>query len=89
MIAIPRQIPIDRESFTYINDSGPLRFYYKNHRGDVRERRVLMPRFNYGILKHYYPDKPQWFIYAFDVDKNAWRSFAMMNILGFIKDEPS
>lgn len=54
-------------------------FWYKNHRGEERYRRVQPIRIYYGRTD-YYPE-PQWLLAADDLEKNCeYRVFAMANI---------
>lgn len=57
-----------------------ITFTYRNHRGEVAERRVRG-----GLLVWLgapgYGYKPGWFITGTDVDKEATRSFALSNII--------
>lgn len=56
-----------------------IKFMYKNHRGEIAERRcqpqaleyLFTPGFNYS---------PGWFLRCWDEDKKAIRSFALSNI---------
>lgn len=54
-----------------------VRFTYKNHRGEVRERLVEPFRVFYGATSWH---STQWILTALDVEKNAWRHFALKDI---------
>lgn len=56
-----------------------LSFTYKNYRGEVATRAVIPQTVWYG-LSPFHDDKPQWFLKAYDLDKQAFRDFAMADI---------
>lgn len=51
-----------------------LRFRYINHAGKTAVRNVVSPTLFWG-QSDFYPD-PQWLLNAYDLDKQAWRTFA-------------
>lgn len=53
----------------------PARITYTNYRGETAERTITPKRVWYGI-SDWHP-VPQWFLTAFDHDKNADRDFAL------------
>lgn len=55
-----------------------VRILYTNHRGETRIRHILPERLYFGCTD-WHPE-PQWLLDAFDIDKNALRSFAMKDI---------
>lgn len=55
----------------------PARITYTNYRGETAERTITPKRAWYGISE-WHPD-PQWFLTAFDHDKNADRDFALID----------
>lgn len=59
----------------------PATFTYVNYKGVRTERRVMPLQLWYG-RSDYYAD-PQWFIRAWDLDRNATRDFALQYILGW------
>lgn len=59
-----------------------VRFVYENHRDNVADRTVLPIRLWFGKTD-WYP-KEQWFLHAFDLDKQEARDFAMTNISRWI-----
>lgn len=63
-----------------------LHFIYTNHRGETAARRVVNPLLFFGATE-YYPET-QWLMYAFDIDKDNSRTFAVKNIKEFIEGEP-
>lgn len=52
-----------------------LRFMYRNHRGDVAERRVVARRIRFGTTS-WYP-APQMLLVADDIERNASREFTV------------
>lgn len=65
-------------------DSPPIKFFYKNWRGECGYRTINgAPMFWYGESK--YHEGPQWFIKAYDVDKQDIRDFAVLDIIEFVK----
>ena len=60
--------------------SEPLRFVYRNHRGDVTERAVRPLRIWFG--KTEWHPTPQWLLRAIDLDKGAESDFAIGEIVG-------
>ena len=57
---------------------------YRNHRGEVGQRRVIPERVWFGQTD-WHPG-PQWLLDAFDLDRRACRSFAVKEILSFEMD---
>lgn len=55
----------------------PARIIYTNYRGETAERTITPKRVWYGI-SDWHP-VPQWFLTAFDHDKNADRDFALID----------
>lgn len=55
----------------------PARITYTNYRGETAERTITPKRVWYGI-SDWHPE-PQWFVTAFDHDKNADRDFALID----------
>lgn len=56
----------------------PLRFTYRNHRGDIGVRTVAPLGIRYGSTA-WHPE-PQWLLRAYDLDKSAEREFAINDI---------
>lgn len=52
---------------------------YTNWRGERSTRAVLPLRFFYGTSEFHRPN-PEWLMDAFDIDKQALRTFSMCNI---------
>ncbi len=58
----------------------PVRFIYRNHRGEVATRHVIVLRFSFGESE-WHPG-PQVFLHAYDLDRRAERAFALKDIIG-------
>lgn len=56
----------------------PASIIYKNWRGEVAERRIVPESFFYGATQ-WHPEN-QWFMRAFDLDKQEYRDFALKDI---------
>lgn len=56
----------------------PITINYTNHRGERSLRRVLPTAIRFGATE--YHTTPQWLLEAFDVGKQADRTFAMRDI---------
>jgi hypothetical protein len=56
-----------------------LKFRYRNHRGEVELREVRPERIRFASTE-WYPEK-QWHLYAFCLDRQALRWFALKNIM--------
>jgi predicted DNA-binding transcriptional regulator YafY len=54
---------------------------YTNHRGERRERRVSPNYLMFGT--HEYHPEAQWLLDAWDVEKGAYRTFAVQHIHGW------
>ncbi len=52
---------------------------YRNHRGEVSERKILPRSFRFGV-SIWHPE-PQWLLEAYDITKAADRTFALKDIL--------
>lgn len=64
--------------FEPIKGGTVLQFRYKNHRGKMGVRNVLVKGINYGVTA-YHP-MPQLFLSGFDLDKSVNRDFAVNDI---------
>lgn len=60
-------------------ETPPLTFLYRNHRGEVAQRRVWPNSLYYGS-SGWHPE-PQWFLHAVDLDRDAVRVFAFRDII--------
>lgn len=61
--------------------SEPLVFLYRNHRNEVATRRV-QPHRVYRGADEYHPEM-QWLMTAFDLDRDAVRTFALRDVLAW------
>lgn len=59
-----------------------IEFVYRNWRGEVSTRRVVPLHLNHGATE-WHPE-PQWLLIAFDVEKDAERSFALRDINPYV-----
>ncbi|MEZ2132739.1 MULTISPECIES: hypothetical protein [unclassified Sinorhizobium] len=59
-------------------DEPPLTFVYRNWRGEIATRTVRPIRLEYGATD-WHPE-PQWLLIAWDIEKDAERSFAVKDI---------
>lgn len=64
--------------------SQPAVILYRNYRGETARRRII-PQLVWFGATDWHP-KPQWVLEAFDVDKNATRSFALRDVVSFDYD---
>lgn len=63
------------------NELPILEFYYRNYKGVCAIRKVQEPKMFYGKTEHH--PKMQWFMKAFDIDKDDFRDFAVADIIHF------
>lgn len=67
---------LDSDLVFPLQDTGiVLRVVYKNWRGEVSERKIVPKTAWFGSTQ-WHPE-PQWILDAFDLDRQAERSFAM------------
>ena len=57
----------------------PVRFHYRNHRGEVAWRQVRPIAWQFMATQHHQP--AQWILQALDVEKREDRQFALANVL--------
>lgn len=62
----------------------PLKFFYKNWKGEYGYRTVHDPIMWYGSTQ--YHKEPQWMIKGYDVDKDDIRDFAVNDIVEFVRE---
>ncbi|MBB4051834.1 putative DNA-binding transcriptional regulator YafY [Devosia subaequoris] len=62
----------------------PLTFVYRNHRGVTDRRRVRPLRVEYKTSEWHVGE--QWILVAYDLDKQAERDFAMIDIIDLSPD---
>ncbi len=60
----------------------PLKFLYKNWKGETREREVEPIKVWFGKTE-FHPEE-QWFLKAKDLEKNEERDFALLDIEKFL-----
>lgn len=64
-------------------DAPEIVFFYRNWRGECGYRKIRgAPTFWYGTSP--YHKGPQWFIKAYDADKDDVRDFAVKDIIEFV-----
>lgn len=61
-----------------INSGETIIFDYKNHRGEIALRRIQPSRISFGNSAWH--TVRQWLLHGFDLDKKAYRTFAMKDI---------
>lgn len=61
-------------------DAEPLVIAYTNHRGERRVRRLMPIAICFGASPHH--EGRQWFLRAFDLEKQAERDFALAGFAG-------
>lgn len=74
------------------NDSCPhyspfdyLKVNYKNYKGETSIRTIIPAKVHYGHTDYHKED--QWLMDVWDVDKDAPRTYSMMDIIEFIKED--
>lgn len=67
-------------------DQSTVRIKYTNYRGETSIRRVIPRSITFGSTD-WHPDK-QWLLEAFDLDKDAERSFALRDVHEWGISEP-
>ena len=60
----------------------PLKFKYKNWKGITAIRTVIPEKIYYGSTEFH--KESQWLMEAFDLDKDATRTFAVKDILAWV-----
>jgi len=71
-------------SFGDMKYSHPLKVKYKNWQGEIGIRTIIPRNVWYGNTNYHKED--QWLMDVWDVDKDAQRTYAVMDIIEFIKD---
>ena len=59
---------------------------YTNYKGDTRIRHILPIGIHFSSSEWH--SEPQWLLDAFDIDKNANRSFALRDIRAWFQERP-
>lgn len=62
----------------------PLKFFYRNWRGECGYRTVEGPVMWYGSTT--YHKEFQWFIRGYDLEKQDFRDFAVNDIIEFVRE---
>jgi len=62
----------------------PIKVKYKNYQGITSIRTIIPQQIHYGSTD--YHKENQWLLDVWDVEKDAQRTYAMMDILEFIKE---
>lgn len=62
-----------------------MKFYYTNWKGQQALRSVQDPNLWYGESKYHKGE--QWFIHAYDVEREDFRDFAVADILAFVENK--
>ena len=74
-----------RNNYQYIKVlNTPLKVKYKNWQGEIGIRTIIPEKVWYGSTEYHKED--QWLMDVWDVDKDTERTYAMMDIIEFIKD---
>lgn len=78
---------LDREAGTEpIPSQQQVRIRYTNHRGETAVRTIIPARLEFAA--NVWHQTPQWLLHAWDVEKDAARTFALKDVLAWgIKDE--
>jgi len=61
-----------------------IKVKYKNWKGEIGIRNIIPKQIHYGSTN--YHKENQWLMDVFDVDKDAQRTYAIMDIIEFIKE---
>jgi len=85
-------LDIDNNFFAFTNDmldlvvskDKPLKVKYKNWKGEVGIRTIIPLKVLYGHTDFHKTD--QWLMEVWDIDKDAPRTYAMLDIVEFIKE---
>jgi predicted DNA-binding transcriptional regulator YafY len=63
-----------------------VQIHYTNHRGETARRRIIPHQIRFGASE-WHP-REQWLLDAYDVDKQAERSFALADIREWTANPP-
>ena len=73
---------MDQKEISDVNSTNEtLRFRYKNYKGEIADRSVIPIRIVVKNSKYHNEGKPCWIMVAYDQDKQAFRDFALSDIL--------
>ena len=73
-----------KDSCPHYISSKSIKVKYKNWKGEVGIRNIIPQNIYYGNTEFHPED--QWLLDVFDVDKDALRTYALMDIIEFIKE---
>ena len=63
----------------------PIKVKYKNYQGEIGIRNIIPQNVYYGSTEFHKTD--QWLMDVWDVEKDAQRTYAMLDIMEFIKED--
>jgi predicted DNA-binding transcriptional regulator YafY len=70
-----------------VGENKAVRIVYTNYRGETGERRIIPKRIWFGATE-WHP-QAQWLVEAFDLDRQAERSFALSEIHELVEEPAS
>lgn len=76
-------VPIKSLSLSVLDRS--IKVKYKNWKGETSIRIIIPEQIHYGHTAYHPQD--QWLLDVWDIEKDAQRTYSMMNIIEFIKEE--
>jgi len=62
----------------------PIKVKYKNYQGITSIRNIIPQNIYYGSTDYHKED--QWLLEVWDIEKDALRTYAVMDIIEFIRD---
>lgn len=63
----------------------PVDIQYTNYRGETATRRIIPDERGLRFGANQWHTEPQWLLAAWDVDKQAYREFAMSGIMSWMQ----
>lgn len=73
----------DVENTKRLENEPVLNFLYTNYKGETSLRSVVTPQLEYTTSEYHNDGKPCWLMLAWDLDKDDWRSFDILQIHSF------
>jgi len=73
-----------KDSCPHYNPCVPIKVKYKNWRNETSIRTIIPAKVFFGRTDFHKED--QWLLEVFDVEKDALRTYAMQDIIEFIRD---
>jgi len=73
-----------KDSCLHYNPCNSIKVKYKNYQGNISIRNII-PQNIYYSHTEFHPED-QWLLEVWDVEKDALRTYAMMDIIEFIKE---